>query len=114
MIAMVLARDLQRQPCEHHLGPREANDPDRIGKHPAVLGSAVVGRADEQRGQLPVAFVMLRPGAIGTLNDATLTGWCRENMAVYKVPIVRIVDALPLTATGKVRKQDLAPLAEQL
>jgi acyl-coenzyme A synthetase/AMP-(fatty) acid ligase len=79
-----------------------------------VLGSAVVGRTDEQRGQLPVAFVMLRPEATGTLDDATLTGWCRENMAIYKVPIVRIVDALPLTATGKVRKQDLVPLAEQI
>ena len=85
-----------------------------LGKHPAILGSAVVGRADEQRGQRPVAFVMLRPEAVGTLDSATLTGWCRENMAGYKVPIVRIVDALPLTATGKVRKQDLAPLAEQL
>jgi acyl-CoA synthetase (AMP-forming)/AMP-acid ligase II len=85
-----------------------------LGKHPAVLGSAVVGRTDEQRGQLPVAFVMLRPEATGTLDDATLTGWCRENMAIYKVPIVRIVDALPLTATGKVRKQDLVPLAEQI
>ncbi|MGN5351132.1 AMP-binding protein [Ralstonia sp. L16] len=85
-----------------------------LGKHPAILGSAVVGRADEQRGQLPVAFVMLRPEAVGTLDDATLTSWCRDNMAVYKVPVVRIVDALPLTATGKVRKQDLAPLAEQI
>jgi non-ribosomal peptide synthetase component E (peptide arylation enzyme) len=35
-------------------------------------------------------------------------------MAIYKVPLVRIVDALPLTATGKVRKQDLMPLAETL
>ncbi len=85
-----------------------------LGQHPAILGSAVLGRVDEDRGQLPVAFVMLKPEAIGTVDNAALVQWCRANMAVYKVPLVQIVDALPLTATGKVRKQDLAPLAEQL
>jgi len=85
-----------------------------LGQHPAILGSAVVGRADEDRGQLPVAFVMLRPEAVGTIDEAALTAWCRASMAVYKVPLVRIVDTLPLTATGKVRKQDLVPLAETL
>ncbi|AOZ07633.1 AMP-binding protein [Cupriavidus malaysiensis] len=82
-----------------------------LGQHPAVLGSAVLGRPDEDRGQLPIAFVMLKPEAAGTLDEAALTAWCRANMAVYKVPLLRIVDALPLTATGKVRKQDLADLA---
>lgn len=85
-----------------------------LGQHPAILGSAVVGRADEDRGQLPVAFVMLKPEAAGTVDEAALTAWCRASMAIYKVPLVRIVDALPLTATGKVRKQDLMPLAETL
>ncbi|KJK24627.1 acyl-CoA synthetase [Burkholderiaceae bacterium 16] len=85
-----------------------------LGQHPAILGSAVVGRADEDRGQLPVAFVMLKPEAVGTVDNTTLVQWCRANMAVYKVPLVHIVDALPLTATGKVRKQDLAPLAGQV
>ncbi|MGT2495281.1 AMP-binding enzyme [Cupriavidus basilensis] len=74
----------------------------------------MVGRADEDRGQLPVAFVMLKPEAVGTVDNTALVQWCRANMAVYKVPLVHIVDALPLTATGKVRKQDLAPLAGQL
>jgi acyl-CoA synthetase (AMP-forming)/AMP-acid ligase II len=85
-----------------------------LGQHPAILGSAVVGRPDEDRGQVPVAFVMLKPEAAGTVDEAALTAWCRGNMAIYKVPQLRIVDALPLTATGKVRKQDLIPLAEAL
>ncbi|CAG9181857.1 Long-chain-fatty-acid--CoA ligase [Cupriavidus laharis] len=85
-----------------------------LGQHPAILGSAVVGRPDEDRGQVPVAFVMLKPEAAGTVDEAALTAWCRGCMAVYKVPQLRIVDALPLTATGKVRKQDLIPLAEAL
>ena len=75
-----------------------------LGQHPAVLGSAVLGRPDEDRGQLPIAFVMLKPEAAGTLDEAALTARCRANMAIYKVPLLRIVDALPLTATGKVRK----------
>lgn len=84
-----------------------------FGQHPAILGSAVVGRSDEDRGQVPVAFIMLKPEAVGTVDEAGLAAWCRASMAVYKVPEVRIVDALPLTATGKVRKQDLVALAEQ-
>ena len=36
-----------------------------------------------------------------------IQAWCKERMAVYKVPEVRIIDALPMTATGKVKKQEL-------
>ena len=36
--------------------------------------------------------------------------WCRERMAVFKVPEVRIVESLPMTATGKVKKQELGSL----
>ncbi|MBI5256197.1 MAG: AMP-binding protein [Burkholderiales bacterium] len=81
-----------------------------LGQHPAVLGSGVVGVADAQAGELPVAFVLARPGA--GLTADTLTAWCREHMAGYKVPLVRIVDALPMTATGKVKKHELLPLLE--
>ena len=37
-----------------------------------------------------------------------VVAWCRDNMAPYKVPEVRLVDSLPLTATGKVVKRELA------
>ncbi|WP_028219878.1 AMP-binding protein [Paraburkholderia oxyphila] len=79
-----------------------------LGQHPAILGSAVVGRPDAARGQQPVAFVVLKPGS-GTRADE-LAAWCRESMAVYKVPEIRVIDALPMTATGKVRKQELDKL----
>ena len=77
-----------------------------LGQHPAVTGSGVIGRADEARGQAPVAFVMVDPAA--GLTEAALTEWCRGNMATYKVPEVHIVEALPMTATGKVKKEELA------
>jgi len=76
-----------------------------LGQHPAILASAVIGRADDKRGQCPVAFVVAKPGS-GLTADA-LIDWCRQAMAIYKVPEVRLVDSLPMTATGKVKKQDL-------
>lgn len=78
-----------------------------LGQHSKVLGSGVVGRDDSDKGQVPVAFVQLKPEAMGTVTPAELQAWCAERMAVYKVPEVRIIDALPMTATGKVKKQEL-------
>ncbi len=79
-----------------------------LGQHPAVLGSGVVGREDPGKGQVPVAFIQLKPEAIGTVKPEEIQAWCKERMAVYKVPEVRIIDALPMTATGKVKKQELS------
>ena len=84
-----------------------------LGQHPKVLGSGVVGRDEADKGQVPVAFIQLKPEAYGSVTPAEIQAWCAERMAVYKVPEVRIIDALPMTATGKVKKQELnanAPL----
>ena len=78
-----------------------------LGQHPAVLGSGVVGREDADKGQVPVAFIQLKPEARGRTSPDEIQAWCKERMAVYKVPEVRIVEALPMTATGKVKKQEL-------
>ncbi len=79
-----------------------------LGQHPAVVGSGVIGRADETRGQAPVAFVLADPTA--GLTEAALGAWCRQNMATYKVPAIHIVESLPMTATGKVKKDELTRL----
>ena len=64
---------------------------------------AVVGVPDERMGEVGVAFVVPAPGR--QLTPQGVIGWCRENMANYKVPRrVEIVDALPMTASGKVQK----------
>ena len=76
-----------------------------LGQHPDVLGSGVVGRPDADKGEVPVAFIRLREGS--TLSAPALTAWCRENMASYKLPEIHFVDALPMTATGKVKKHEL-------
>lgn len=80
-----------------------------LGQHPGIAGSGVIGREDSERGQVPVAFIALAEDAAG-LDAAALTAWCRERMAAYKLPEIRIVSALPMTATGKVKKEELRAL----
>ncbi|MDQ4118115.1 MAG: AMP-binding protein [Actinomycetota bacterium] len=79
--------------------------------HPGIRTVAVVPRADRARGQVPVAFVEMA--------DASPTGeelrrWATENMAAFKVPEFEIVDQLPMTTTGKIRKGDLFDRAAEL
>jgi long-chain acyl-CoA synthetase len=81
-----------------------------LGQHPDVTGSGVIGRADEARGQVPVAFITVRPERKATATAEALAAFCRERLAVYKIPEIRIVDALPMTATGKVKKEELLKL----
>ena len=73
--------------------------------HPDVGTVAVAPREDAEKGQVPVAFVVPAPGS--TPDSAGLTAWARENMAVFKVPEFVFVDAMPMTATGKIRKTEL-------
>ncbi|WP_200797297.1 AMP-binding protein [Microbulbifer donghaiensis] len=76
-----------------------------LGQHPAVGACGVVGRPDEKKGQVPVAFLTLKPGFEET--EESLHDWCKGAMAVFKVPEIRIKDQLPMTPTGKIRKVEL-------
>lgn len=80
-----------------------------LGKHPGVQGSGVVGRADAHAGQIPVAFVQPADPA---LTAEALTLWLSEKLSKYKIPEIRLVEALPMTATGKVRKAELQTWVE--
>jgi acyl-CoA synthetase (AMP-forming)/AMP-acid ligase II len=76
-----------------------------IMRHPAVSQVAVVGVPDHRLGEVGKAFVVLRPGAADTWDEAAFLAWCRDEMANYKAPrSVEVVDALPLNASGKVLK----------
>ena len=81
-----------------------------LGQHPAVVGSGVIGRPDAERGQVPFAFVLVHEAARATTKAEDIAAWCKQNMAVYKVPEIRIASELPMTATGKVKKEELAKL----
>jgi len=74
-----------------------------MSAHSAIAQVAVIGVPDERLGEVGKAFVVLRPDA--KCDIASLTSWCRDNMANYKVPRQIVwVDALPTTASGKVQK----------
>lgn len=78
-----------------------------IARHPSVAVCGVIGRPDEQKGQVPVAFVQLEQDAGEGLTEDSLRAWCRENMATYKVPEIRFIAKMPLTDTGKVKRNAL-------
>jgi fatty-acyl-CoA synthase len=78
-------------------------------EHGSVLEAAVVGRPDERWGEVPVAFVALRPGATATAED--LAEHCRSQLARFKVPKeIVFVEALPRNPSGKVLKRELRAL----
>ena len=81
-----------------------------LGRHPGIIGSGVIGRPDEEHGEVPVAFVLLAPERKTGLSAEDIQSWCLSSMAKFKCPEVRIVGSLPMTATGKVKKGELAKL----
>ena len=75
-------------------------------EHPAVREAAVIGVADEYRGETVKAFVSLRPGAETSPDE--LIAFCKERMAAYKYPRqVELVDEIPKTVTGKILRREL-------
>jgi acyl-CoA synthetase (AMP-forming)/AMP-acid ligase II len=75
--------------------------------HDSVASVAIVGVPDPRLGEVGMAFVVRATGTDMTPDD--LIAWCRENMANYKVPrYVEFVDGLPLNASNKVLKYELA------
>jgi fatty-acyl-CoA synthase len=74
-----------------------------LAAHPDVIEVAVVAMSHDHWGEVPAAFVVLRPGA--TCDESVLIGFARERVAGFKVPKkVVITDQLPKTATGKIQK----------
>jgi acyl-CoA synthetase (AMP-forming)/AMP-acid ligase II len=73
-------------------------------RHAAVQQAAVIGIPDHRLGEVGMAFVVVSEDVSGD----DIKEWSRNEMANYKVPrVVEVVDALPLNATGKVRKDVL-------
>lgn len=89
----------------HNIDPKQIEEP--LYEHPAVALVAAVGRPDARAGELPVAYVQLKEGAVVT--EAELLAFAQEHIgeraAVPKQ--IHIVEALPLTAVGKIFKPPL-------
>lgn len=72
-------------------------------RHPAIQEACIIATKDSYRGESVKAVVVLRASHQGQVSGQDIVDWCREHMAVYKVPrVVQFVDALPKSGTGKV------------
>ncbi|PCH75152.1 MAG: acyl-CoA synthetase [Rhodobacteraceae bacterium] len=80
--------------------------------HPDVLLAAVVAKPDEKWGEVPCAFVELKPGA--TADAAGVIAFSREVLAGFKAPKQVVFQDLPKTSTGKIQKFELRKLAKDL
>ena len=91
----------------YRIGPGEIEN--CLAGHPAVANAAVVPKPDAERGALVKAYVVLAPGHAG---DEALVRALQEHvrgrLAPYEYPKeIEFVDALPMTATGKVQRRVL-------
>lgn len=85
--------------------PREVEEV--LLTHPDVSLVAVVGVPHASHGEEVKAFVVRKPGATATEED--LVAWSKENMAGHKYPrLVEFRESLPMNATGKILKRELA------
>ena len=82
-----------------------------LSEHPAVLEAAVVGRPDDVRDEVPVAFaVPAEPSDPPDLHE--LRAWCEQRLAKAKRPAeIILIGELPRTSVGKIRKFLLADQA---
>ena len=77
-----------------------------LAASPAVSEIAVVGRPDAKWGEIPVAYVVRRPGT--AITEDELISTCKEHLASYKcIKQVHFVDVLPKNGVGKVLKRQL-------
>ncbi len=75
--------------------------------HPDIEDVAVIGVPDDRYGEELMAWVRLRPGA-APLDADGLRTWCQGRIAHQKIPrYVRVVEAFPMTVTGKIRKVEM-------
>jgi len=72
-------------------------------KHPAIQEACIISTKDAYRGESVKAVVVLRSTHKDQVSEQDIIDWCRDTMAVYKVPrVVEFIEALPKSGSGKV------------
>ncbi|MEW6334508.1 MAG: long-chain fatty acid--CoA ligase [Thermodesulfobacteriota bacterium] len=87
----------------YNIYPKEIEEV--LHAHISVSEAAVIGVADPVKGEVPKAFIALKPGAAASEED--LAEHCRANLAPYKLPKIAFVQELPKNPTGKIMKKAL-------
>ena len=83
-----------------------------LAAHASVMEAAVVAGPDRKWGEVPVAFVTLKPGAFA--DEAQLIAHARNALAHFKAPKKIVFGDLPKNATGKIQKFVLRERAKEL
>jgi long-chain acyl-CoA synthetase len=93
----------------YNIHPREVDE--ILNGHPDTFEVATVGMKDTFRGEIPVAFVVLKPGR--SVTAEALIAYCKQRLVDYKVPRrIEFRDALPKTGPGKIDKLKLRGLRD--
>ncbi|GGH28931.1 long-chain-fatty-acid--CoA ligase [Paenibacillus segetis] len=88
----------------YNIYPREVEEV--LFEHPDVEEAVVAGVVDSYRGETVKAYIILKEGS--TANEEELQRWCKDKLAVYKVPkIYEFRDSFPKTLVGKVLRRKL-------
>ena len=83
--------------------------------HPQIKAAGVVGVPDPKVGNIIKAYVVLQSEARGKISEEEIMGFCRENLAHYKVPgIIEFRGELPKTDVGKISRRELREEAEEI
>ena len=80
--------------------------------HPDVLLAAVVAKPDDKWGEVPCAFIELKPGA--EPDEAAMIAFTKKTLAGFKTPKAVVFQELPKTSTGKIQKFELRKVAAAL
>ena len=94
----------------HRLGTREIEE--AVNMHPNVAECAVVGVADPLKGQMPLAFAVLKDPAKQTSADDVMRTVDKQLGAIARPKAVHFVTLLPKTRSGKTLRRSIQALAE--
>jgi propionyl-CoA synthetase len=94
----------------HRLGTREIEE--AVSAHPNVAECAVVGVADPIKGQMPLAFAVLKDAAKATSAEEVMQTVDRQLGPIARPKAVHFVSLLPKTRSGKLLRRSLQALAE--
>ena len=97
----------------YRIGPAEIED--CLLTHPAVQLAGVVGKPDPIRGSIVAAYIQLAMGFEGSETlESDIAAHVKTKLAAYEFPrVVRFIDDMPMTTTGKIIRADLRARAEK-
>src|ERR1700741_2099685 len=94
----------------HRLGPREIEE--AVNMHPNVAECAVVGVVDQLKGQMPLAFAVLKDATRKTTSEEVMQTVDKQLGAIARPRAVHFVTLLPKTRSGKTLRRSIQALAE--